>query len=94
MLTKEDIENLATLARLEVADDEKVAFAATLGPILAYVGEVSAVTTSGEEVPRVGELRNVMREDGPARDGGTFTDAILKNAPQTENGFVKVKQIF
>ena len=94
MITKGDIENLATLARLEVADEEREAFAATLGPILAYVGEVSAVVTDGEEMPRVGALRNVMREDGPARSGGTFTDVILKNAPQTEDGYVRVRKIF
>ncbi len=94
MLTKEDIENLSTLARLELADEEKEAFAQALGPIIAYVSEVSAVVTSGEEMPQVGALRNVMREDGPALGGGTFTEAILKNAPHTEDGYVRVKQIF
>ena len=90
MLTKENIEDLATLARLELADEEKESFALTLGPVLAYVGEISAVVTDSGEMPRVNVLRNVMREDGPARLGGTFTDAILNNAPKTENGYVLV----
>jgi len=94
MITKDDIENLATLARLDVADEDKEEFAEILGPILDYVSEVSSVVTADDATPRVGALRNVMREDGPARSGGAFTDAILKNAPETEDGYVRVKQIF
>ena len=94
MITKDDINNLAVLARLEVSDEEKIEFAEALGPILAYVGEVSKVATALDEQLRVGALRNVMREDVEPYLGGGFTDAILKNAPHTENGYVRVKQIF
>ena len=94
MLTRDDIDHLATLARLEVSDEEKIAFATALAPILAYVSDVSGVETTESGLPPVGVLRNVMRRDDAPRAGGTFTDAILKNAPRSEDGYVRVKQIF
>ena len=94
MLTRDDIDHLATLARLEVSDEEKEAFAKALGPILAYVSDVADVQTTEGGLPPVGALRNVMRADDIPRAGGSFTDAILKNAPHSEDGYVRVKQIF
>lgn len=94
MLTKDDISNLADLARLAISDEEKALFAERLGPVLAYVSEVTSVATEEDAAPRVGALKNVMREDGVPREGGTFTDLILANAPATEDGYVKVRQIF
>jgi Asp-tRNA(Asn)/Glu-tRNA(Gln) amidotransferase C subunit len=36
---------------------------------------------------------NVFRDDVVTNKGGEYTDKILKQAPATENGFLKVKQI-
>lgn len=94
MLKPEDIDHLATLARIDLSQEEKEEFPKQLEAILAYVGEVSKVTTKEDAVPRVGALRNVMREDTDVRPGGEFTDAIIENAPHKEDGYVKVQQIF
>lgn len=93
MLTKSDIEHLCVLARIAVSPDEQEKIAHDLDSVLAYVSEVAAVTTEEDAIPRVGELRNVMRADECAYPGGEFTDMIIKNAPDTEGGYVKVKQI-
>jgi Asp-tRNA(Asn)/Glu-tRNA(Gln) amidotransferase C subunit len=61
---------------------------------LEYVGEVSKVATEEDAIPRVGNLRNVMRPDTDVRPGGEFTAAILENAPHKQDGYVKVQQIF
>ncbi|MEK7118218.1 MAG: Asp-tRNA(Asn)/Glu-tRNA(Gln) amidotransferase subunit GatC [Patescibacteria group bacterium] len=94
MLTKEDIERLATLARIDVSEEEKKGLAKDLDAVLAYVSEVSKITTESDTVPRVGELRNVMREDADAYPGGEWSEAILANAPHKEDGYFKVGQIF
>ena len=94
MLKREDIDHLATLARLSLSEEEKEEFPKQLEAILAYVGEVSKVTTKEDTVPRIGALRNVMREDSDVRPGGEFTAAIIENAPHKEDGYVKVQQIF
>lgn len=94
MLTKDDIKKLSVLARIAVSEEEEESLAKDLDAVLGYVSEVAAVATEKDIVPRAGELRNIMREDVDAYPGGGFTDMILRNAPATEGGYLKVKQIF
>ncbi len=94
MLQRNDVEHLALLARIELSEEEKDEFTHELDSVLSYVSEISKVTTEADAIPKVGELRNVMRSDDNVSPGGEFTDAILKNAPATEDGYLKVKQIF
>lgn len=94
MLKPEDIDHLSTLARIALSPEEKEEFPKQLEAILEYVGEISTVTTAEDAIPRAGELRNVMRTDTDAYSGGTFTEAIIANAPNQEDGYVKVQQIF
>ena len=93
MLTRDDINNLATLARIALSDEEKSTLPNQLDAILNYVSEISSVATKADSVPRVGSLRNVMRLDTDAYVGGEYRDSILENAPNKEDGYVKVKQI-
>lgn len=94
MLERNDVEHLAMLARIALSEEEKDEFVGELDSVLSYVSEISNVTTKEDAVPAVGELHNVMRADDDVRPGGEFTEAILQNAPATEDGYVKVKQIF
>lgn len=92
MITKEDVEKLAVLARIEIADDEKEKLQNDLESILGYVSELTSVV--GEfGVREKDELLNVMREDAGAHEPGAFTEKILNNAPRSEGGYVAVKQI-
>jgi aspartyl-tRNA(Asn)/glutamyl-tRNA(Gln) amidotransferase subunit C len=95
MITKEEILKLADLARIEVADDEIENIRQKMEGILDYVSEIQ--TLSGEdtlsEVPEVGENRNVFREDEEPHDGRKYTESIIKNAPEKEGDYVKVRKI-
>ena len=93
MLTKDDIKGLSMLARIAVSEDEEESLAKDLDSVLGYVSEVSLIVTEVDSAPRVGELKNVMREDADAHVGGEYTDMILANAPRTEGGYVKVPKI-
>lgn len=93
MLKKEDIEHLATLARISVSEEEKEAFAVQLDSVLGYVSELNKVVTIEESAPLAGELRNIMRPDENPNPGGEFTDMILANAPHKEGEYFKVSQI-
>ena len=92
-LKQEDIDNLAALARISLTEKEKTALLPTLESIIGYVGEISEVVTE-DRPSKVGVVKNVLREDAQTRGSGEYTDAVLKNAPDTEDGYVKVKQIF
>lgn len=94
MLTREDIDHLADLARLSVSDGEKDRLTKDLGSVLAYVSQLEEVTTDAGSAPEAGALRNVMREDGEPSPGGAYTEVVLRNAPATEDGYFKTKKIF
>lgn len=100
----EDIKKLAILARIDMTEEEMETIAKDFDPILAYVGQVqealnlnSAKQGSSEKLDekKIEDyfLCNVMREDIATNTRGEYTDKIFANAPDTENGYLKVKQI-
>lgn len=94
----EDVKKLADLARINMSDEEMTIIAKDFDPILAYVSQVQEALKLSEEVkdgkqPEDHFLHNIMREDVVTNNGGEYTEKILADAPDTENGFLKVKQI-
>lgn len=90
-VTKEDIKNLADLSRIEISEDETEKMTSEVDSILNYVGIIQNV--GGDAKSEVSRLRNVMREDEPINKSGKYTETILKNAPQREGNYLKVKKI-
>jgi len=91
----EIIKKLANMARVDMDEKEMQEIGDSFGPILSYVGQIQEVSdtsdASYEEV--ADEPINVLREDIATNKGGEYTEQILSQAPGTENGFLKVKQI-
>lgn len=93
-ISKADVENLAKLARIEIDGREAEALAQDLERILSFVDELKSADAPSHEGVSVGAVHNVMREDQNPHEGGIHTEALLKNAPEREGDFVKVKNIF
>lgn len=92
-MTKDDVLKLARLARLHLNDEEVAKFTDEIGSILGYVEQLQAVDLDGvEPTYQVTGLKNVMRKD-EVRDYGVTPDELLKNAPATEDGHIKVRRI-
>jgi len=94
----EDVKKLANLARIDMSEEEMTIIAKDFDPILAYVGQVQEALKSNESIfdGKQSEdhfLHNVMREDIVTNKGREYTENILADAPDIENGFLKVKQI-
>jgi len=94
----EDVKKLADLARLDMSEEEMSTIAKDFDPILAYVGQVKEALKNDkqdidEKIPEDYFLHNVMRDDVVTNNRGEYTEAILADAPDTEGGFLKVKQI-
>ncbi|MFB6250154.1 MAG: Asp-tRNA(Asn)/Glu-tRNA(Gln) amidotransferase subunit GatC [Halobellus sp.] len=79
----EEVEHVAELARVDLADDEVDAFTAQFAEILEYFEALDEVP----EVESEADLVNVMRPDEVA-DGLDQPEA-LQNAEETEDGFFK-----
>ena len=94
----EDVKKLADLARIDVSEDEMATIAKDFDPILAYVGQVQeALKIAEHELSEKKSedyfLHNIMREDEVTNKRAEYTEKILADAPDTEGGYLKVKQI-
>jgi aspartyl-tRNA(Asn)/glutamyl-tRNA(Gln) amidotransferase subunit C len=92
-ISKEDVKHVANLARLTLSEDEAERFTKDLGNIIQFAEQLNELDTDNvKETTHVLDMKNVLREDN-ARDWLTREKA-LKNAPDQENGQVKVPKVF
>ena len=91
MTQKIDVRALATLARLEVSDEELAKLEKEIPAILAFVETIQKV--SADAIESKPALKNVMREDANPHEGGMYTDALLKAAPATKDNQIVVRQV-
>ena len=94
-ITKEDVNKLADLSRIEMTDTEKDEIQKDLESILGYVSEIQEVATDLDDSPeeRLDALHNIMREDDNVNEEGVYTDKIITSAPKSEDNYIKVKKI-
>ena len=91
MITKEDIQNLAELARIEISEGEAESLTSEIDSILEYVSKIKEI--SGSSTNDVPLLRNVMRDDVVTHEANEYTEDILNLAPSREKNYLKVKKI-
>jgi aspartyl-tRNA(Asn)/glutamyl-tRNA(Gln) amidotransferase subunit C len=92
MLSTEEVKKIALLARIELSDGEVEKFQKDLSTVLDYVAELQGVDTEGLEiVSQVTGLQNMQREDEAV--SAENHEEILANAPETKDGYYKVKAI-
>jgi aspartyl-tRNA(Asn)/glutamyl-tRNA(Gln) amidotransferase subunit C len=89
----DDVKRLAQLSALSVSDTEAESLRRQIGDILGYVEQLNEVDTTGlQPTYQVSEVENVTRKD-EIKDYGVSREALLQNAPETENGQIKVKKV-
>lgn len=88
-LTQSDIKNLATLSRIHVSDVDAKQYAEEFSSILSYVSEIQSVDVP--EVHDISNVSNVFRDD--VHENANFSEKFLREVPNKEAGYVKVKQI-
>lgn len=92
-ITIQDVKKLAKLSALTISDTEADALRSQLEEILGFVSKLSEVDTTGvEPTYQVTGLANVWREDKVV-NYGLDRDALLKNAPDQQDGQIKVKRV-
>lgn len=82
-ITKQDIEKVASLARLRISDSEKDMFATQLSQILTHVEQLNRYDTAGvEPTTTVMGQANVFRDD--VVRPSLPVEKALANAPERE----------
>jgi aspartyl-tRNA(Asn)/glutamyl-tRNA(Gln) amidotransferase subunit C len=92
-ISKEELEHLAKLARIELEPGEENKLLVDLGNILDYFKELQELDTASVP-PMTGgtDLKNAFREDTERENTnrGAGTEAF----PESKDGFLKVPPIF
>lgn len=91
-ISLEEVKHVAHLARLAITEDDALMFQKQLDAIITFSEQLNELNTDGvEPTSHVLEIKNVLREDEPSQ--GLPQDLVLKNAPDQQDGQIKVPAI-
>ena len=94
LMKREEIEHLASLARIRLTEDEIKRLPEELSSIVSYVSVVSDIAADeADALPTVGARYNVFRKDEVTNKPDEFTEDILREMPKTEGRMMSVKKI-
>jgi len=89
MISVEEVDYIAHLARLRLSEEERQRFTGQLNVILDYMEQLNEVSTTGvEPTSHVLDVVNVFRDDSVRPS--LCIDDILSNAPEVVNRYVVV----
>ena len=92
-LTRQDVQRIADLARLELTAEELDLFTRQLSDILTYVEQIRALDTTG--VPPTSQILNRPVDRGDVPADTLSREDLLRNAPDAalEAGLFKVPRV-
>ena len=91
-LSREDIEYIAHLARLEVSESDVPAYVDKLGRIIEFIDELGQADTA-DMVPMAHPLDMSQRLRADEVTESDERDRYQANAPETENGVYVVPRV-
>ncbi|MBI3442773.1 MAG: Asp-tRNA(Asn)/Glu-tRNA(Gln) amidotransferase subunit GatC [Candidatus Sungbacteria bacterium] len=96
MITKEDVQHIARLARIELTPEEEERFGHEISAILKFVEQLNQVDTTGIE-PMTGgtHLEQIVRPDEQIDTSIEHrSGALIESAAETKDRWVSVKSVF
>lgn len=92
-VSKEEIKKIATLARINLSEQEEERYAETISAVLDYMKILNEIDTSSvESTSQVTGLENVVREDVVKQT--VDRNKLLKQMPQVEDEDLIVPGVF
>ncbi len=93
-LTKEEVEHIANLSKLELGANEKELYAGQLSSVLEYIGQLGEVNTDDiAPTANVTGLSNIYRDDVVEESRITHEDIAL-NVPDFDGASIVVPGVF
>lgn len=91
-ITRDEVQRVAMLARLELTPEEEIDLVEHFDKLLTYMEKLSLLdTTTVEPTAHAIAVPSPLREDRVTNHPNT--DALLANAPAREGNFFKVPKI-
>ncbi|MDO8686934.1 MAG: Asp-tRNA(Asn)/Glu-tRNA(Gln) amidotransferase subunit GatC [Candidatus Berkelbacteria bacterium] len=95
MFSKEEVNNIAKLARLELSAKESEKFPKDLSEILDYFDKLKKADVADTTLASYPSLaQNAVRKDEVKSADSETKRKIMALAPETKDGWLKVKTIF
>ena len=95
MISKEEVQNLATLARLQLSEAEVEGLQKDISNILDYVGQINAVAID-DATPKAGVVHNAMRADTMRDTSDVMAgkeESLRSEFPKRDGNFNVVRKI-
>ncbi len=94
MISKEEVEHIAKLARLGLTDKETEKMQKDLSSILDYIEKLKELDISNiKPTSHSIDINNVIREDNENPKSKTRSSKLLDLAPEKKDGYFKTKSI-
>ncbi|MFP4521763.1 MAG: Asp-tRNA(Asn)/Glu-tRNA(Gln) amidotransferase subunit GatC [Fibrobacterota bacterium] len=91
-LTEKDVQHISELARLTLTEDEKGLYLDQLNSVLDYMEKLGEADTDGVE-PTSAVTSGLEKQRDDVLRPSLDKKEILKNAPETEDGFFSVPRV-
>jgi aspartyl-tRNA(Asn)/glutamyl-tRNA(Gln) amidotransferase subunit C len=92
MITKEEVEHIGWLARIEIDELEADTYAAQLNSVLDYFGQLDEIDTDNVlPTYHVVDVANVFREDVVVES--LLQDTVLENTEHKQEGYFRGPRI-
>ena len=92
MLTTQEIEKIADLARIHLDAEEKEKMARELSAVIDYFEKLKGIDTSDIDL-NLTETENTNQTRPDKAEAGDRQEKILSQAPMREDNFIKVKSV-
>ena len=94
MIDKEQVQRIATLARLKLQEQEVETYQQELSQVLDYFDTLQKVDTDKvEPMTHSTGQENISREDEAQSEKPDVVERIMELVPHAKEGFLKVKSI-
>ncbi len=93
LLSQEEIDHIAGLARLELTGEQKALYREQLSTILDYIAKLGELDTRDVPATSGGDLSQMRLRADEVRPG-LQTDTLLANAPDAEDDQFKIPPVF
>lgn len=90
-----NVKHIAKLARIGLTAEEEKKYQKDLSAILDFIEKLKEIEVEGvEPMTQATGLNNVWRSDESIKQETDMRGKLLANAPETKEGFIKVKAVF
>lgn len=95
MISKDQVKHIASLARLEVSEEDVENLSKELSAVLGYAEKLNAADTEDAGITmNAATSVNVFRDDeNPDESNEEIARNLVESAPLSEDGYIKVKSI-